>query len=185
MDMTSFVNLLLSTLTLAGNVFLALVLLYFAVSFFLKRPALRGVPRFFEEHGAVCAFAISLIATLGSLTYSDVIGYEPCKLCWVQRIFMYPQVILFGLTLVRKEAKKIFPYAVALSLIGAGFALYHYLLQIGVVTTSSCSLVGYSVGCAEVFTMNFGYITIPFMALTSFLLIVALGALARKRSPAD
>ncbi len=183
--MTAFVNGLLSALTVAGNVILALVVVYYAVSFFSKRPAVRGVPRFFEEHGAVCAFAISLIATLGSLTYSDVIGYEPCKLCWVQRIFMYPQVVLFGLALVRKETKKIFPYAVALSLIGAGFALYHYLLQIGVVSTSSCSVVGYSAKCAEIFTMNLGYITIPFMALTSFLLIVAFGALAKKRSPAD
>ncbi len=133
---------------------------------------------FFTKHGMFFAFIIALVAMLGSLTYSDILMYEPCKLCWFQRICMYPLVVLLGLGLVRKDSDISF-YALVLAILGAPIAFYHYLVQLGLIK-AGCSTVGYSVSCAKYFTMSFGYITIPMMALTAFAMIIAFLALYRK-----
>ena len=133
---------------------------------------------FFSKHGMFLAFIVALVAMLGSLTYSDILLYEPCKLCWFQRICMYPLVVLLGLGLIRKDSDVSF-YALILAILGAPIAFYHYLVQLGLVK-AGCSTVGYSVSCAKYFTMSFGYITIPMMALTAFAMIIAFLALYRK-----
>lgn len=133
-----------------------------------------------EKHGILFGFIVALIAMLGSLTYSDVLGYEPCKLCWYQRIFMYPQVFLLGLALFRKE-RFIIPYALFLAVIGEIIALYHYTVQLGLFP-APCSVSGYSVSCAKVFTLQFGYITIPLMAFTAFVLIVFCMLFSKKQA---
>lgn len=116
---------------------------------------------------------VALVAMVGSLIYSEIIGYEPCKLCWLQRIFMYSQVILLGMALFKKDYK-IISYSIVLSIIGAIIAGYHYLLQLGVASGLPCSAVGYSVSCSQRFVMQYGYITIPMMALSAFVLITLL-----------
>lgn len=124
---------------------------------------------FFENKALLIAFIVSLLATLGSLIYSDIIGYQPCKLCWFQRIFMYPQVILMGVALIRKDVgMKI--YGCILSVIGAAIALYHYLGQFDF-TSLPCSALGQSVSCSTRFSSEFGYITIPLMAFSAFVLM--------------
>ena len=128
---------------------------------------------FIKKYALLFSFIVALTATLGSLFYSEIAGFEPCKLCWFQRIFMYPQVILLGLALIKK-GREIVAYTIGLSLPGAVIAGYHYLLQLGVVPSLSCSVVGYSVSCSQRFVMNFGYITIPLMSFTAFLLIILL-----------
>ncbi|OGZ79497.1 MAG: hypothetical protein A2312_00255 [Candidatus Staskawiczbacteria bacterium RIFOXYB2_FULL_32_9] len=127
---------------------------------------------FFGKYALFFAFVVVLIATLGSLFYSEVAGYEPCKLCWFQRILMYPQVIILGMAFLKKDIGVV-SYSIVLSAIGVVIAGYHYLLQIGVASSSvGCSVVGYSISCAQRFVMGFGYITIPMMAFTAFLLII-------------
>lgn len=116
---------------------------------------------------------IALTATLGSLFYSDIAGYTPCKLCWYQRILMYPQVLLVGIALFLKDKKVVF-YTLGLSLVGAVIAAYHYAIQLGLSPLTPCSSVGYSVSCAEKFVMQFGYITIPMMSFSAFVLIAVL-----------
>lgn len=86
---------------------------------------------------------------------------------------MYPQVLLLGIALFKKD-KGISDYIISLSVIGALIALYHYLLQIDVAPEVSCDIVGYSVSCVQRFVMQFGYITIPMMSFTAFLLITML-----------
>ncbi len=115
--------------------------------------------------------AVALAATLGSLFFSDVAGYEPCKLCWIQRIFMYPQVIILLIALIEKDARALV-YSVALSAIGAVVAGYHYLLQLGIAPPLSCGATDYSVSCAEKVVMAFGYVTIPLMSFTAFVMIL-------------
>lgn len=83
---------------------------------------------------------------------------------------MYPQVIILGVSLWKRD-NNVRNYIMPLSVIGALIAGYHYLLQIGVAPSVSCDAVGYSVQCSKVFSMSFGYITIPMMALTAFVLI--------------
>jgi disulfide bond formation protein DsbB len=86
---------------------------------------------------------------------------------------MYPQSILFGMALWKNDGT-VRRYAITFSVIGALISGYHYLLQRGVSSSISCGAVGYSVSCAQVFVMNYGYITIPLMAFTAFGLILLL-----------
>ena len=121
-------------------------------------------------------FIVSLTATLGSLFFSEIAGYEPCKLCWYQRILMYPLALLSGIALIRKE-NWLLPYALVMSVIGGLVALYHYFLQIGTLLNlavdkfAPCSTVGYSASCTSIFQLKFGFITIPMMAFIAFSII--------------
>jgi disulfide bond formation protein DsbB len=137
--------------------------------------------RFVSNRAMIIAFIVSVVATLGSLTYSDVIGYEPCKLCWLQRICMYPQALLFGIALWRKDSG-IRIYALGLSIVGALIALFHYIGQLGLNPLRlDCLAVGYSASCSKNFVLQFGYITIPLMALSAFILIGLSLHLSRKK----
>lgn len=163
MTLTPAVNLILASLTVAGQAVI-LLLVFSMVSGRAK------VLVFFGKNAVLFSFIVALAATLGSLFYSEVAGYEPCKLCWLQRIFMYPQAVLLGIALWRKNYEKY--NSIVLSAIGAAIAGYHYLLQIGIAPELPCSATGYSVACSQRFVMSFGYITIPVMALTVFVMII-------------
>ncbi|MEK7163311.1 MAG: disulfide bond formation protein B [Patescibacteria group bacterium] len=176
----SFVNIFWSSLTVVAD--LLVVVLVIAV--FSPKLNQTNFVRFFERKSLLIAFLVSFLAALGSLIYSDVIGYDPCKLCWFQRIFMYPQVILFGIAAFRRDAgMKI--YGIALSGIGAVIALFHYIGQIGWNPFGlECLAIGYSVSCAKNFVLQFGYVTIPMMALSAFVLILVTLCIGR-RAPSD
>ena len=127
-----------------------------------------------KDNALLLGFIISLGATLGSLFYSDFLGFEPCKLCWFQRILMYPQVVLFAMALWNRRSgddRSVLPYSFVLSILGAGTALYHYLLQFGAVSGSNCAVYGQGAACSGMWVLEFGYITIPMMALTAFVAI--------------
>lgn len=168
MTLVNSVTQILSFLTIAGQVIIVLLVLDL---FFRERTAVR---QWLARHALLLMFVVVLIATLGSLFYSEIAGYEPCKLCWLQRIFMYPQVIVLGLALWKKDPG-IVDYVIALSAIGAVIAASHYYLQVSGVSILPCSAVGYSAACAQRFVLQFGYITIPMMALTAFLLVFFTG----------
>lgn len=164
MDFVFIVNQILLVLTVIAQIITVVLI----ASFFVEQ---KNVLDFFQKYSLHLVFAVAFIATVGSLFYSEVAGYEPCKLCWFQRILMYPQTIILAIALFKKD-KGIVPYIVGLSAVGAVISGYHYLLQLGIFTSGSCSTVGYSVNCAKLFVMGFGYITIPMMAFTAFLLII-------------
>ncbi|MDO8495477.1 MAG: disulfide bond formation protein B [bacterium] len=123
---------------------------------------------------------MAVTATLGSLFYSNVLGYEPCELCWLQRIFIYPQVAMLVVALWKKDYA-VFPYVFTLSVIGAFIAGYHYLLQLGVLPSIICSAVESSTTCSQRYVMDLGYITIPMMALTAFLFLALFSGIALLR----
>ncbi len=169
------VKYLLGLLTMVLQVVLVLGIL---IGIFSKgvREKIRNIV---SSRANLFSFLIALTATLGSLFYSEIAHYDPCKLCWFQRIFMYPQAILFGIALWKR--KDIRAYSIALSGIGAVIAGYHYLLQRGIAPSLACSAVGYSVSCSKIFVMNFGYITIPLMAFTAFVGIMII-QIVKKRA---
>lgn len=175
MNFATFLSGTLSWLTLGGQIICAVMILSLIFS---KNIWTTSIINFIKKHGEVFAFIVTLFAVLGSLSYSDILGYEPCKLCWYQRIMMYPQLIILGVSLYTKDRGASF-YALVLSLIGMPIALIHYLVQIGLLK-AGCSTVGYSVSCAKVFTMNLGYITIPMMAFTAFLMNALFLSIYRK-----
>jgi len=111
----------------------------------------------------------SLLATLGSLYFSEILGYIPCNLCWIQRIFMYPIVILSTVALIKKN-QDISYATVYLSGIGLLFSLYHYGLQKIPFLGDASGICG-SVPCNLQYINYFGFITIPFLAGTAFIVI--------------
>jgi disulfide bond formation protein DsbB len=175
MTLVAFMNMLWSVLSVVAQA-VSLVLL---AALFSRKLRDSAFVSFFSSRSTLIGFVASASATLGSLTYSDVIGYAPCVLCWFQRIFMYPQVILSGMALHRRDLG-LRAYGLVLSIIGGAIALWHYLGQLGF-GTLPCSAVGYSVSCAERFVMQFGYITIPMMAFSAFALIAFSYAVSLKK----
>ena len=167
----------LEILTLVSSLLLGLLLLLFILKFVFgkKTKIYDSLVHFFQDHYLFLVFLVSLTATIGSLFYSEILGYSPCVLCWYQRIFMYPQVFLFIIAMKIKNRSIIFN-SLILSLICFLIASYHYLLQIGALNSKllSCDVVGYTVSCSQYFSLAYGYITIPFMALTAFLLLIIL-----------
>jgi len=177
MQLANIVNLTLSSLTVIGQVVALTILILLILDGRGNAKAGKALA-FIGKNAIMLGFVVALISMLGSLTYSDVLGFAPCKLCWYQRICMYPEVFLLGLALIRKE-KAILPYAFLLAVIGEVIALYHYVIQLGVLP-APCTVSGYSVSCAKVFVLQFGYITIPLMAFTAFILIMLLMILGKR-----
>lgn len=134
------------------------------------------------NNALVLGFVISLVAMLGSLYFSEIMGYAPCTLCWYQRIFIYAQVFLFGTALWKHEHVRIWTYSLVLSVVGALIAAFQYYIQFASkpIVSLPCSALGSSASCTEKFITYFGYITIPMMSLTIFVTIIILGAMARK-----
>jgi len=125
------------------------------------------------------AWIVAIAATAGSLYYSEVRRFMPCELCWYQRIFMYPLVLLLGIAVYRLDLG-IRPYALAMSLVGESISLIHYLEQkVPAFRPTACDAT--PIPCNTQYVNYFGFVTIPFLALVAFLLILAaLLALPRK-----
>lgn len=115
------------------------------------------------------AWAASIIAMFGSLYFSEIRQYEPCELCWYQRILMYPFAVILGIATVRKDYR-ISLYTMVLSFIGALVSLYHYSLQKVSFLADAAPACG-RVPCTGQYINWFGFITIPFLALIAFIFI--------------
>ena len=113
------------------------------------------------------ATLVAVGATLGSLYFSEIRNFLPCEFCWYQRIAMYPLALILLIATIRRD-RKIIPYALALSTIGAIISAYHYQLQLFPGQGSSCGL---DASCAYKWVEVFGFVTIPLLAFGSFLLI--------------
>jgi len=121
------------------------------------------------ENRLFFSWAVAVLATVASLYLSEVLRFVPCSLCWIQRIFMYPLVILLGIATARRDAH-IVPYVMPIVIIGAGFSLYHAILQ-KLPRHADMPACG-PVSCQGDYLNWFGFITIPMLALTAFLLIL-------------
>ncbi len=170
--MTTFSTYLtnfLTSFTLVADIFLVIAI----IALCTRRLALsKSIITFLGRNAFWLSFLAALGAMLGSLLYSDVIGFEPCKLCWIQRIFHYPQVLLFAIALWKKDEHDIvIDYSIVLSILGALVAIYHEYLQLGgQLALTPCTAVGGA--CSKVFFVAYGYITIPMMSLTVFALLI-------------
>lgn len=126
------------------------------------------------------AWIASFIATLGSLYFSEIMQYTPCDLCWYQRIFMYPLVIILGIGVFKKDAS-IALYTLILSGIGGCISIYHYSIQkidfLGE-NSISCGIVP----CTGEYINWLGFITIPFLALIAFIIIFVASLLLLKKA---
>ena len=125
--------------------------------------------------------AVSGVATLGSLYFSEIADYIPCRLCWFQRILMYPIAVISVVALVRRDRQARW-YVLPFTFIGAGVSLYHFLIEQGVVADSdSCTMFGPA--CAEVWFTQFGFVTLAFMALCGFVAMAVVNLLPTPEDP--
>ncbi len=176
MSATEAASLFFAVLTLIANAVVLLV----AGSWLLGRvvaparevnPALR---RLLGPSALYLAWGVAVVATLGSLYYSEVAHFTPCELCWYQRIAMYPLAIVLGIAAFRDDVG-IRAYVWPVVAIGAAIAAYHYQLEWFPEQGTFCSA---EVPCTIVWVRELGFISIPYMALSGFTAIAALLALA-------
>lgn len=135
--------------------------------------------RFILNNGLYLAWIVAVVATLGSLYFSEILQYIPCKLCWFQRIFMYPLTIILGIAAVKKDYK-ITAYVMPLTIIGGTTSVYHYLIEKTEFFKSTDTFCGAVNPCDIEYINWLGFITIPFLALTAFVLITGLCVLIRR-----
>ena len=131
----------------------------------------------------VLAAIAATIATLGSLYLSEVAHFPPCKLCWYQRIAMYPLSVILLVGALRREVRAAVQYAFVFPIVGSLIAIYHiYLEQNPSAQPSSCKVGGAT--CATKWIEKFGYITIPVLSITAFAAIFTLLVMAWSRRDA-
>ncbi len=119
----------------------------------------------------VAALIVAGLATAGSLYFSEVAHFEPCRLCWFQRIAMYPLVPILALAVVVGD-RGVWRYGVSLASVGAVIALYHYAVEwVPSLGTGACDA---RMPCSVVWFREFGFISLPYLALSAFLLIAGL-----------
>ena len=165
-----------------GTLVMQIVAAAFLALYFLrsKFPDLNDVGEFLGRWGLWIGFLLSFAAIVISLFYSDVIGITPCGWCWFQRIFLYPQAVLFAVAIWKKDGA-IADYSIALSISGAVIALYQHYLQMGGASVIPCPATAtQATDCAVRFLFEFGYITYPLMAFTVFIFLIVLMLFVRK-----
>jgi disulfide bond formation protein DsbB len=118
------------------------------------------------------AWLLAASGTLGSLFFSEVMGYAPCALCWYQRIMLYPMVITLGMGLFPLDRSAI-RYSLPLAVAGWFVALYHNLLYHGIIP-EDLQPCRQGVSCTETYMDIFGFLTIPMLSLILFSTIAAL-----------
>ena len=122
------------------------------------------------------AFGIALIAMLSSLVMSEIFQLAPCSLCWYQRIFMYPLVVIIGVGIIRRDNN--WPLTtLILSGIGWLIALYHVLLQWGVLPSKLAACTTGGASCLDQQLSLLGFIDIPLMSLMAFTGIIVLSVI--------
>jgi disulfide bond formation protein DsbB len=122
------------------------------------------------------AWIVALAATAGSLYFSEVAGFEPCLLCWYQRIAMYPLAVILGLAAWRRDDRA-WIYAATLAGIGAVISAYHVLLEwFPSLSSGACDPDN---PCTLVWFRVFGVFSLPTLALTAFVLIFTLVTIRR------
>ncbi len=169
MDLGFVMTKVLAIVTLVGNA--AVILLF--LTFLFRRASYERMMRFLATHGMPLAFLFSTLSTVGSIVYSEVIGFPACILCWVQRIFMYPLMFILFLAVWRRESV-VAPYALLLALVGGAVSLYQWVKDMthvygGIIIP--CPAVAGLPSCDTVYVNEFGYITIAMLALNAFILI--------------
>ena len=136
------------------------------------------VVRHLAPYALRLAFLMSLLSIALTLVYSEVFGFIPCGLCWLQRVFLYPQALILGIALFRKDTQSASAYGIPLSILGGIIAFYQHYLQMGGSEFVKCPTS--SGDCAQRIVFEFGYVTFPLMSLTLFIALVVLYMIARR-----
>jgi len=148
---------------------------YYAVTL-KEEQRVTKLANFLRYYGGHLAFAPALAAMLGSLYYSEIAGFIPCTLCWYQRILMYPLALIILVGIIKRD-EYLPDYVLPFSILGILVSGYHYLIQLGVFSRPAACEAG--VPCDMRWVNYLGFISIPFMALTAFIMITAIMGAAK------
>lgn len=135
----------------------------------------RRIPEWARDAALPMAAAIATVTTLGSLYYSEIAGYPPCTLCWYQRIAIYPQVVVLGVAAWRRDTM-VWRTSVPLAVIGAAISVWHIVIERNPALAGPCDP---SNPCTIKWVEEFGFLTVPTMALVAGLSFIALTLMAR------
>jgi disulfide bond formation protein DsbB len=157
-----------------GMQFLALALLVL----FFARNSFPAITDFIGKWGVWFSCALTVVSIIMALFYSDYLGIVPCSLCWYQRIFLFPQALLFAVALWKREAARIADYSIVLSIFGGIVALYQHYIQIVGESPLPCPASGGD--CVKRFLFEFGYVTFPLVAFSAFALLIVIMLFVRR-----
>jgi disulfide bond formation protein DsbB len=174
---THDVIVILAVLGVIGQVVAAALLVVGLLALVRVPGPLQALRAGVEGYELWLAFLVAAIATGGSLFFSEIAHFVPCELCWYQRICMYPLSITTLLAALFDDPRAA-RYLLPLPVVGAGVSIYHLLVENGVVGESKTCLISAPGGCGVKWINEFGYMTIPTLALTAFALIFAFLLLA-------
>lgn len=171
------ISKLLSLSIIAGQILLVAGLVYVIV----RRQKNDKLISFVANNALALGFLLAAGAMAGTLFYSEIAALEPCTLCWYQRIALYPQVLILGIALWKRD-KGIVDYIIGLSVVGALLAAYHSYLQYTGTQSITCSAIEGAVSCSARQVFEFGYVTIPVMSLTVFSLLLFIMIISKRFS---
>jgi len=174
--MTHDVIVAFSVLAVAGQAIVAALALIGLLALLGLGAPLRAVRAAFWGYELWAAFIVAALGTGGSLFLSEIAGFVPCDLCWFQRICMYPLSLLLLFAAWHGDYK-FARYLLPFPIIGACVSVYHLLIENQVIAEPSACKIG-GAGCAVKWINEFGYVTIPTLALTGFLLLIGFLGLA-------
>lgn len=164
LDLIQQLNFLLAL----GGVFGIVVTVLVLVDFRTRKRLTQIVQKF----GLLVAFASASGSALMTLVYSEMFGIIPCGLCWLERIALYPQVLLLAVALYFKDAL-VSRYGIALSSVGLIISLYHHYIQMGGSQFIKCPASGAG-DCAKRFMFEFDFVTFPLLAAILFAFLIVL-----------
>lgn len=150
-----------STLVGLGVILLQAAIVVFLALWVSKSPLIQKV----QEKANILLAVIFIGSALGSLIYEYSLGFEPCLLCWYQRIAIFGIAILSLTNDIRKSTvmqKQILLF----SLLGLGVAILHNYIDL---VPSGLDICGTGPSCLKRYVFEFGYITIPMMSFTVLL----------------
>jgi disulfide bond formation protein DsbB len=181
-DVTHAVSAALAGLAIALQVVIVVLLVLALAGFVVpaaRRP-LRALGDTIAGGEIWIAWGIALAATLGSLFFSEIADFIPCRLCWFQRIAMYPLAVLLLIGAVRRDVRGVALYALPFPIVGALVSVYHIYIENHPEAESAGCTVG--APCSTKWINEFGYVTIPTLAITAFAAILTLLIFALHRT---
>ena len=163
-----YLNLFLGSGAILLQIFSVIVLFLLFIG-----PKKNAYLAFIDKHYLTLGFIISLMASLFTLVYSEIVGFIPCYLCWYQRAFMFPLPFIFGVAIWVKD-RKIVKYVLPLLSVGFLISVYqNFFYYFGESSNLPCDASG--VSCYQQLVREFGgYISIPMLALTTFVALITI-----------
>lgn len=136
--------------------------------------------QFICKYALYFAWLLAVCGFVSSVYFGEILGIDPCRLCWYQRMALFPLVILLGIAAYRDD-RHIVPYALPLAVFGAFFAIYQALGEQFPAMLGS-SLCGHAHPCGDPVFALFGAITLAAMSAAGFLAIIVLLIVSRQKS---